>query len=390
MVMLAMALALLIIYFFVTSWDIVKLIRYSEYPGQRFIVGGSAQVKDLFRYIYMFIVPFNIDPSKSPLEIATFISVSPIGIILALWLGLKHHYNDFLAWILIGICSVFCFFCLFPWPAWIAKITLLYEVLERRMIVAMDFIQLVLIFRLLATSTILLRFRMMLLCTIAYLLFIVWCWDFELYQEYNSLFLFVVLVTSYLVIISMLRYRSILVAVICWICFFSGMTINPIAYGVSSIYETELGKNISDIASQDKGNWIVEASEDVWNYDGIWIMNNYPIMFGAPTINSFQYYVYWPRWNTFQLSDDDRKVLNRSGHMNVILTKNEKTSFQCLRQYASTADVVTIMLNINDLSKLETSYILTMRNLEYMNNEKIVFVELVSCNGYKIYQIRYV
>lgn len=379
----------LILYFFYSSLNEVHLIQHSEYPGQRFIMGGDVKVSEFFRYIYMLILPISVEENAPLLEIATFISFSPCGILLAFWLRIRYNYKDFLVWELVVICGVFALFCLLSWPIWLVKITLLYEVLERRLVVAMDFIQIIILFRILSINPFVLRLKETILCIFLYIIFVLAWWDFELYQQYTQLFLGITLFFLCLSVLSIFRYRKMFNVSMCLICILSGMTVNPIAQGIQSIYETKMGMALAKIENNDRGIWLVEASKLDWGKDGIWPLNDYPIMFGAPTINSFQYYVCWSRWNQFSLTEEDKKALNRSGHMNIILTNSHQTSFQCLRQYSSTADVVNILLNISDLPKLGVSHILTSNNLEEMNTEHIIFTPIAECKGYKIYRVYY-
>ena len=120
-----------------------------------------------------------------------------------------------------------------------------------------------------------------------------------------------------------------------------GATVNPINSGVDVVYEMPVGKKIAEIVQRDKSPWIVE-SETVW-------YNDFPIMFGAPTINSVNVYPALDRWRN--LNPDAEKIYNRYAHIKITLS-DSPTEF-----ILNGPDNFTVKLNAADLPKLGAGYI---------------------------------
>ena len=76
-------------------------------------------------------------------------------------------------------------------------------------------------------------------------------------------------------------------------------------------------------------------------------MNSFPIMFGAPTINSTNPYVYWPRWEKLELNAEQKRAINRFCFMNIKISTN-KTNIFCYNENKMTPDIVNIELNTHD------------------------------------------
>jgi hypothetical protein len=165
------------------------------------------------------------------------------------------------------------------------------------------------------------------------------------------------------------------------------MTINPVARGIQSVYSTKLACQLETITQTDRGKWLVD-SEVKHNSYGIYFLNNYPLFFGVPTINSSNMYVCWQRWQQFPLTESDKTVLNRSCYMNMAIT-DEATSFECPNQDLEVANVVNVEINARDLKKLDVAYVLTQRNLVAFSGDEVTFELCGEGNGVRIYHVNY-
>jgi len=144
----------------------------------------------------------------------------------------------------------------------------------------------------------------------------------------------------------------------------------------SSIYANPVGQKIASIADQDKELWLVEGNTRE--------IINYPIMFGAPTINSVNVYPDLERWRKISSDTADIKIYNRYAHIVVNLTDRENTTFSL-----KFADLMEIKLNLHDLKSLQVKYILTRNELSHLQSEDVHFLELFNENGFYIYKVEY-
>lgn len=380
--------ALPIVHVLFKSWDTILAFANSIYPGQRRDLGGGFSFDWLFHYILLYMAPFGWDMGYAPTGAATFISFAPMGIMLAGWNYCKTHFRDSLTGTLIILLVVYITHFLYPWPDFLARVTLLAFSPAARMIPAIDFLQVLILLRVLSFRPIACSKKTTACMTVLFTGFELWMVLPVIKPEHAALWIIVVSMFSVCAALYILRLRHGLVLFIVLTAFVSGMAVNPVARGVQSVYGTHLAREITEIAAQDKGYWIVDNG-DTWNTEHINYMNSYPIMFGAPTINSVNLYVYWPRWEPFGLTEKERSILNRYAHMNITLDNTKPTKFQNPKGNSIIADIVNIRLNIGDLKKLNVSYVLSNRDLSVMHNDTVVLVPLDAANGYTVYHVEY-
>lgn len=369
------------------SWFTGQIISGSVYPGQRFITGGSLNVGDLFRYGFDYILPAMYFFQYSPLDTTTFLSFFPLGIVLA---GLQYRQTrkwDGLVLVMLILSAVFYSFCLFPWPRFLAKITLLYAVPEVRLLPVVDFMQLLILLRVVAVGKPIVSFKLAASITLLYLAMLASTIGSLLTPSQLTISLAVIFMISFIVCLCLFKYTKYLLGIFVFLAIITGMTINPIARGTSSIYDTELAHQIGQISAVDQGKWLVDSAEKNASL-GIFVLNNYPLFFGAPTINSSNMYVDWSRWDTFQLTKEQEQVLNRSCYMNVHIT-NEATKFTCPNEQLQVANIVNVDLDKHDLVLLDASYILSKRDLLAYSDNQVQFEICAQANGYTIYRIHY-
>ena len=127
----------------------------------------------------------------------------------------------------------------------------------------------------------------------------------------------------------------------------SGMTVNPLAKGVGSIYNKTLSKAIIDISSKDSnGVWIAEGE----------IKGNYLYANGAKTFGGTQFYPDEEKWSKIDPKGENEFYYNRYAHVKINLS-NEETSY-----ILDNLDAITINMNLDDMSKIDVKYIVTTRN----------------------------
>ena len=182
-----------------------------------------------------------------------------------------------------------------------------------------------------------------------------------------------------------------------------GATVNPISKGVDVIYKMPVGQKISEIVQkeisegQKKSLWIVENDDTA--------LNDFPIMFGAPTINSVNVYPVLERWEKFKLDETNSiveypvkksklwenydphgknfKGYNKYAHIIFILQNDRLTNF-----YFPFADNFKVFLNPDDLKKLDVKYIFSRNGgLEDFSTAQVKIQKIYEDAGSFIYKI---
>jgi len=391
-ILLGIVLIILVIlplsHFIIKAWDAILAFMNTAYPGQRRDLGGGLDISWLFRYSLMYVAPFGWKMGFAPTAAATFISFAPFGVFLAFWQYFKHQVSDSVIWLLIGLLAMYICHFIAIWPEILTKITLLSFVPTGRMMPAIDFIQLLVLFRCLSFHKPVCNKKMTLCIVISYSLIQIWASISILEPMYYYLRATVIVACSACAALYFFRLRKGLILFIVVIAVISGMMDNPVARGVQSVYGSALGQKIEQIADSDHGKWIVDSNY-TWDTDYINYMNSYPIMFGAPTINSLNLYPDWGRWDAFPLTGEDKSVLNRYAHMNITLENKTPTTFQNPKKEQSIQDIVNIKLNVEDLNKLGVSYILSERELSSLDEKNVRFQLVDASNGFYIYHVIY-
>lgn len=361
------------------SSESVALIRNSEYPGQRFITGGGLSWDWLFNSGLGVILPFSaITEPQFTFNMTQFFDFAPLGILLTVYKLCKTKQLDFLLGALLLLNLVFISFCLLPWPRWLVMATLLFEVPTGRMIIPISFINILLLVRVFTLWPQRLNLIMTVILSDGIALFSAWASFHYCPNAYFPLNASVLIAVTTIGIACICRFRSRLGPFLLGLFLCIGGMVNPVARGTDCIYGTDLAKEISQVTAVDKGNWIVLDNEYT-------TLNNYPVIFGAPTINSYNTYVAWENWNKLDLKDEDRKALNRCGHIKIGAITEEASTFK-----SEHGDMTDVTLQREDLWRLGVSYILAEGvDLQPLSTASIQFEPIAWANGQIIYHVNY-
>lgn len=173
------------------------------------------------------------------------------------------------------------------------------------------------------------------------------------------------------------RYKKIFMGTIVLISFLSGMFINPIQKGLDVVYDNPLSKAIFEINNSEDELWVVEGLS--------FPIINYPIMMGARTINSTNFYPDNERWRILDKEGKFENIYNRYAHININIVDKKYSIFL----ENEDRDSFGVDLSVDDLKKLGIKYILTVNSFENMSNEKIIFKERYNDQNFKIYEVIY-
>lgn len=358
------------------SGNTIQSVISTAYPGERISNGGGGFL-DLFHYPYTLTIALtNVSIYMNTNTwgmLTSFFDFFPLGIVLSLIVLLKQK-NKLLLFLLCLWLFVFVYVS-FGFPDILSKLTLMSHSTSFRAFTTLGFISLFLFIYSLSLIELKFNFLKSVIFSLilSYVLIVITTIkNVNYYSHYLLIILVPVMFLSFLFLFMGKKKKFTLMVII--ISFFSGILANPIRIGLKPVLNNSLFLNIREQTSKNEGSWIVENL--------YFPVNNYPIMAGAPTINCTNTY---PNLELMHSLDPEKKyedIYNRYGSFMFIITEDE-TSFELLN-----SDYFNVYINVNDVKKLKTKFILTNRNLEDFDNSNISFVKVKEIYEYKIYEIK--
>ncbi|MBC3899933.1 DUF7657 domain-containing protein [Acetobacterium malicum] len=373
------------IYILAKSGGTISSVMNTVYPGGSAETGGN-QFSRLFLYPGNLFFAFSRELTYANFcELAVYFDFFPMGIILTGWVLFKQKKADIFLILMLLANTALILWCLFSWPEWLAKATLLSYSKPVRAFLAVGFLNILLLIKALVLFeggfSKWIKVGAALLMSVVITLL-----SRELYEGYldlkMSILILFLLFGSFYVILSGNKdwARKVLLVISLAIVFVAGLFVNPVVSGLDAVYQQNLIKKIQQINSADNGLWIVDSGAEI----GFPIIN-LPLMAGAPTINSTNVYPILERWHLLDPDGSEEDIYNRYAHISMNLTNtNSETNF-----VLKSPDLFEVNLNIADLEKLEVSYVFSKRDLSTLSNEEVSLIELADENGFKIYTVNY-
>lgn len=375
-ILIVFATAMIII--FARSSETISAVLNTDYPGARFETGGNG-FNCFWFYLGNLFTPYTVD--NLPLnqsETAAFFDLFPLGIILSSLVIFKDKNKDkllitlFVAWVFLSVFAVFGF------PRFLSKITLLYNSTTNRLYTAVGFINLIMLIR----SLLLLKWKpKRVLGIILSLVLSVGVASLSricIYGIYLDVFKFIVsaLILFVIFLLVFLQAKKVFAVAFVTLMIFVGGFVNPVQKGLDVVYDSELGKVVSEVNREEEGLWIYESGP-------IAMSGNYLAIFGASTLNTTNTYPALKTWEKIDATGKYKEIYNRYAHITVVLTE-EETKFELLNP-----DHFKVHLNTKDLSVLGVNYIVSSNDLLEFNNDDITFNLLSETNLANVYKVEY-
>lgn len=361
------------------SWDVIQITKATEYPGARFELGGNwpSSLSWTCLYSISLFLPFKDIALPNNCELANFFSLSPLGLFLFFYLSYKKRI-DSLMLILTVMSIILVFWALYGFPAWLAKISMMYNVPTHRAKTAADFINLLLLYRgaylinvynLIPTRLL----KVFIACIIATLTtFCIWQYAPDYITPKHALISMIVITVSASFFLTNITHECVIWTTILMIAI--GGTVNPLAKGTNSVFAQPIGHKIAEITSKDNSPWIVECE-----------LRNYPIIFGAPTINSVNTYPNLTCWEKLD-NGINRHIYNRYAHIPVqLINQDSSLEFNLIGP-----DAFYVKLRPSDLNLLGVKYILTKNMLESLSTNYVSLNKIYEDHDFRIYEVEYI
>ena len=377
-------------FLFMRSGSTISAVMNTVYPGDRLETGGGSMGRFL-NYAVGLKLPYLSaaylkKSSINVVETATLITFFPMCLVLtalALFRQIRCHLKkDSLLLILLVFGAFLSVYVCAGFPKILAKISLLYLCQSYRAFLGVDLINMVMLFRALSdvidlqdsTSPAVRNFRIphlaavwvgssVMLCAAAWYCVHYVCQRLCTDQEMWGLAAIAVLAAFLMLFIS--RFRTAFAVYMSAIALAGGLFINPVQIGTGGLQHTDLANEISSVAADDQDAlWAVDTLDFPWG--------NYPIMMGAPTINSTNTYPNLGRWESIDTGGDESDIYNRYAQIKIMLTGAEDVDtdnqFKLLND-----DYFSVSLSNKDVKKLKIRYVLTARELSSLSDDAVTY-----------------
>ncbi|HEL2072246.1 TPA: hypothetical protein TY888_001586 [Streptococcus suis] len=380
-----------LLYCFSKSMPAIEAMLNTAYPGKRQSFGGG-QFFFSMATGYPFSILYSIFGLFDERGMNVFYDFFPLGIIgsTIAWIGKK----DRLSATMLLINLFFLVYLIAGFPTFLAKITLMSFTMTQRLIPIFSFINIVLLLR----SIIVLenyletraKFIITSIMTLVIMIFAlnstmsyieqsisVYTSSPILFSIYRLLCIICTSIILFCAIYSILsRSTGSLLSWVIIIAISAGVMVNPLRSGTDVIFQSKLVQEIKKVDDKQEGIWIVESMG--------YPMTNVPLFAGAPTLNSTNAYPNVELWASIDDGADDSEIYNRYAHIIIELTKESNVVFELVQP-----DVFKVLLPVEKLSEMGITYILSERDLSYLNSENMIFEVISTVEGKNLYRIRY-
>ncbi len=380
----------LMTYFFIMSKDTIMTVMNTVYPGSRVETGGGA-LRKYITYIDNIFLPYKeigtVNSQKNILshsaKEAVMFGLFPLGIVFAITSMIKNKKIDLFTILLLIPYGIIGIFCTFEVPVWFAKITLLSYSAPQRAIIALGFIDILLLLREISKQTesrkiwiaileaLLLSIVLVLICRyfnpdyvgkILALILFVMC-----FSLFSSVFLYNTKYGKYIFTLGIIGAMLI-----------AGGCVNPISSGINVVQDSPILQSAQNINENEKGIWLADALS--------FPCANYLEMAGCSVLNATNIYPNLELWKNLDKNNKYENVYNRYAHIYMEIRKQEDITDKFV---LLSADTIQVFITPEELKKMNIKYIFTVRVMEEFEDENQNFELIYNENNYHIYKINY-
>ena len=369
-------------YAFVMAKDTILTTLNTVYPGSRTENGGGA-FRKYIDYLGNIFLPYKELGLKFPtVEEAAVFGLFPLGIISSITYMIKNKKKDLFSILLYIPYVILGIFAFIGFPDWLAKVTFLGMSIAERVVLALGFIDILLLVRYLSFGEKSMKFWKAGIISVVLSAILV-----LITHLYNTAYIGIYSCALLLAMASCLFFFALeyntkfgkyfFTIGIIGTMLIAGFTVNPIVKGTDMITDSKILAAVEKYNTEDEGLWLTEAI----GFPG----PNYLVMAGAPTINSTHAY---PDLEFCKILDPEgkyEKVYNRYSHIYMEVVEKEPAEKFVL----ISPDTYHVYITADELEKLNIKYIFTVRIMENFETEKVSFDLLYDVDTYRIYKVNY-
>ena len=302
-------------YTIITSKEAILALYNTVYPGTRVSLGGGAGMKGLFTDLTSFMLPFREITYSNSCEVSNFIHFAPIFLMLypIIYKKMKRDKNIIVGNALLVCLIVMATFMLVGFPELLSKITgLSYANRMGAMYGFMATLFTVWGISVIWRKKLFKHWQVFLVIVIYGFLYVCFVGSNELSYlswKYYAVLIAVLMALAYLMLMG---HKKIFIIGMTIVMLLAGATINPVAKGVSALFDHPLEQKIHEIAENDKeAYWLAVGNTQL---AAIGIAN------GAKVINATNFYPDYEKWELLDSNGEYDKVYNRYAHINVFVS----------------------------------------------------------------------
>ena len=374
---------IILFYIYYKSGNTIKIIMNTSYPGKRVESGGNS-ISSYFKMLINIFLPYKdfSYTNTNNCEMAVMFSLFPLGLVLSI-INLFKDKDKALICMLVSYIFL-SIWCIFGFPSFLAKITLLSKSQAARSYLAVGFLDILILFRALSINKINLNYKKAFLLSLVLSIFITLLnihynmfFINDLTMKIKCIVITIMFVVSFCLFFFCLeierkKFKVLFFIAISFIMLVSGGTVNPIRYSTDNIYNSKLLKDIQNINNNEKGIWISEGMD--------YPKTNFILMAGVADMNSTNVYPNLERLSLLDKNNEYTHIYNRYAHIKINIVNDENIDkFELLNP-----DFICINMNLDDLSILNVKYIFTENNLENIDSDH--FIKIYEHKQYYVYK----
>lgn len=384
--------------------DAIQAVSQTDYPGQRFDQGGGYDplVFGPITAIVSAIWPESYPPNVC--ERSAFVSLFPLGIILALVMLVRSWRNGSLDKALLALLLVYGFLFAFGvvgFPAMLAKITLMSNVTENRLPLPLGYLDVLLLVR---AASLLLERESQLASSISrkaesrrasalsWIPLLIWAFALvcliliardsmsELMSARATVLLAIALgilllpfaLPSKVCDAGTPHGRETWIVTSALVVFVAGMCVNPTQIGTGPLTKNANLDRMAEVAS--------EEEHPQWITDNV-VLGQLCVSQGIPTISCVHTYPDLARWKQLDPDGVWKECYNRYAHISVTL--GNETSFEL-----TAPDSFILTIRPDDVWKLGATSWLSTSDLSAWNTERTTFEPVATFDTLTVFRIR--
>lgn len=369
----------LIAHILLNSLETLKIVMHTVYPGGE-VFNGLFDLSYFFNYVpsaYFPIMPEGM--ADNVVEKSVFIDFFPVPLILSFIVLFYQKTKDKLLYGLLALYLILVIFLLVALPDSVISLTLRSHIRTARLICIIGFVGCLILIRSISSLRKFADKKLIIPLSVVLSAIVVYASTF-VYQEYYVTWMIVLLVVFYSIFFSIIflshspKGKKVFLISCIALAFLTGALVNPVDRGTDVVFESNYIHEVESIVQNDpNANWIVTD---------LYLNSLIPV--GAKTVNSINTYPDLNKWHTIDPSGQYENVYNRYAHICVIFQDEKPTEF-----LLNSPDIIHLYLNVNDLEKLNVTYISTPTDMTKFSNDNVTFNQIYEENNYRIYHVSY-
>ncbi len=359
--------------------EALTMIANTAYPGKRVNTGGQYGVAYFYHYFVQWVLPLKSSVQINNCEAAAFAPYLPV-LFLAFPIYVKFKNNKWY-YALFAYLIFLTSWLFVSYPVWFAKASFFAYATESRLALVIGLLSVYLTIVTIAEikERPQLAKKTGVLIASALAVFVMLALTISGKSIYNGIPLTGVVIWgvsaiifglyAYLLFTSEVKKSIYLLFTVTMI---SGATVNPIAFGESSLRDSDLSMAIQKIEERDQGAY--------WLIDDQFPYSNYLLAQGVRCFNTLNSYMDGEKWAVVDPSGQYEHFYNRYAHVSAEVVDGS-TEIEL-----NAPDAIVVKLDVEKIKKLNIKYILSKRDLSHFGFTKKMDDKL---SGFSIYEVTY-